>query len=99
MLRESVQPGVELHLACYPVVPHDQAPVVVEQNLLGHPAEVAERAFQPSKPAFLPLVAESADVQPARIPERGDKQIDLDARLADQHPPLAETDLPLLAGD
>jgi hypothetical protein len=60
MLGESVQPGVELDLACHPVVPHHQAAVVVEQHLLGHPAEVAERAFQPGEPAFLPLVAESA---------------------------------------
>jgi hypothetical protein len=77
MLGESVQPGIELDLAGGAVVPHDQAAVVVEQHLLGDPAEVAEGPFQPGKPALLPLVADGANVQPARVAECGDEQYTL----------------------
>src|SRR6516162_584094 len=52
-----------------------QCPGIVEQDLLGHPAKYGERAFQPVEPTLLSFVAECPDVMPARITERGNKQI------------------------
>jgi hypothetical protein len=70
-----LQPGIELDLAGRAIVPDHQTAIIVEQHFLGDPAEMAECAFQPRKPALLPLVAERPDVLPARIAERCDEQI------------------------
>ena len=93
MPGKGVQPCIELDLARGPIMPHDQTAVVVEQHFLGDPAKAVERALQPGKPAFLPLVAKGPDIDPPRITKRGDKQVDLDVRAADQHPAFAKIDL------
>ena len=74
MLGESQQLRVEGERAGHSVMPVDERPGVVEQHLLRHAAELRKRAFQPIEPAFLALVQEGADVEAARVAERGHEQ-------------------------
>ena len=73
----------------------DQSLGVVEQHLCRQTAEVAERALDAVEPGRLPLVAERADVDPARVAQRGYEQVDPRCLLTNPHAPLAEVDLQL----
>src|SRR5262249_1444874 len=54
MLGEGVQPGIELDFPSQPGVTSDQPAIIVEQHLLGNPAEVTERTLHPPHPTPLP---------------------------------------------
>jgi hypothetical protein len=94
---EGVEARVEHHLPRARVVALDQRTGVVEQHLRGQPAEMAERALDTLEPGRLPLVPEGADVDPARVAQRGDEQVDPNPLHAERHPALAEVDLHLPA--
>ena len=97
MLGERVKPGIELDFPSHPVVTSDEPAIIVEQHLLGNPAEVTEGALHASKPTLLALVAERPDIEPPRIAQRRHKQVHLDVLVADHCSALAEVDLQLLA--
>lgn len=79
------------------VMVQDQGAGIVEQHLARHAAERLEGALQSGKPVLLPLVAEGAHVQAARVAERRHEQRHPGGHAADLDPPLAEVDLHLLA--
>jgi len=95
--RESVQPRVHDHLPARRIVVQDQRPRVVEQHLLGHPAETPERLLHAGEPVLLALTLEGPHAQPPRVAQRRHEQRDPAELAADLHPPLAEVDLQLLA--
>lgn len=88
---------VERHLPRARVVVLDQSLSIIEQHLPGQPAEMAERTLDAVEPSQLPLVPERADIDPARVAQRGDEQVDPHRLLADPHSSLAEIDLQLPA--
>jgi len=87
---------VELHLARLGVVVDHQRTGVVDQQLAGGAAEVAERAFQPLHPGRLALVQEHAHVGAARVAQGGDEQVQLHGLTAHRHAQAAEVDLQLV---
>jgi hypothetical protein len=97
MLSEGVQPGIELDFPGHPVVTRHQPAIIVEQHLLGNPAEVRECALDAGKPTLLALVAKWPNIEPPRVAQCRHKQVDLHFLVADRHLTLAEIDLQLLA--
>jgi hypothetical protein len=93
-----VQTRVEPNLARRRIVLLDQGAGIVEQHLLRHAAEVAERRLDPVEPGRLALVPERTDKTAPRIAQRRHEQVHPDALAADRNPRLAEIDLQLTAG-
>src|SRR5262249_40641569 len=74
VLGKGKQLVIEHHLAGRWIMREHQCAGIVEQHLLGDPAEADEGALQSGEPAVLPLIMEGAHMQPARIAKRGDEQ-------------------------
>ena len=70
---------------------------VVQEHLLGHAAEGAERPLHALEPVLLALAGKGADVDAPRVPQSGDEQEHRRRHPVDLHPTLAEVDLQLLA--
>jgi hypothetical protein len=95
---EGVEAVVEDDLARPRVVVRHQRLGVVEQDLLGHAAEVPEGAIEPVEPGALPLVPEGRDEIAPRVAERRHEQVHPDRLVGDRHEGRAEVDLQLAAG-
>lgn len=89
---------VEGDLAGARVVMGDQRLGVVEQQLLGHTAEVLERTLETVEPSTLALVAEGGDETAPRKAERRHAQEDTLGLAGDDDRGRAEVDLQLPPG-
>jgi hypothetical protein len=87
---------VHMHDACLGVAPEDQRARIVDQHRLRDAAEVQEGTGQSLAPVVVSLAQESPDVDPSRIAQYGDEEVDPHLSPADDHAPLTKVDLELM---
>src|SRR3546814_18058866 len=75
----------------------DQCPGVIQQHLDRDTTEQQESFLHPGEPVGLAFPQRRPDMDPSRVAERGDEQMDPQSLVPDPHPRLAEVDLQLMA--
>ena len=95
---EGAERRVHVHDARLGVAPDDQRARIVDEHRLRDAAEVQERTGEPLAPVVVPLAQKRPHVDPSRIAQHGDEEVDAHLSAADDHAPLAEVDLKLMAG-
>src|SRR5947208_1578135 len=94
---ERAERRMHMHDACLDIAPEDQRASIVDEHCLRDAAEVQERAREALAPVVVSLAQERPHVDPPRIPEHGDEEVDAHLATADEDASLAEVDLELMA--